>query len=511
MSIKLSNAAATGGLGRAQIVSLATVGVLGLGGSGVLVYKLVSGPSAPAAAVSPDEAKLAARAAERRARTEAEARKVHQQDLGQGYQFDAQGNLLGASTDTSELPQNRPLEVVKAPEADPPPLAAIGRGIDRGAGNVSTDDDEEDDYGAPRRRRGSEEDEDDEPAPTPARGGTQASMLGYSTVAGVSWAARRPEGSARDQARGVDGKSAAAGSTDERRTKAIDRLVDMTEKSTRLAAEQAAATNAAGAAKAPAVPVGAPGMWGAAGMVSPGPSAAGDGLYAARPGTPAERAPQAFQSGGVGDMRIGGSVGPDQIVRQGKFLDCALVNQIRADLVDSPVIAMVSRDYVSLDGKYVLVPAGAKLLGEAGRVQNLQQERVYIKFDRVIFPDQRSAYFPVRQVPAVDRIGAVGIDGDVDRHMMLQFGAAVMLGVLDGVGAAVQSPSAGTNPTLRDLVMARTSADFCSVIAGAIQKYANVVPTVTVEAGAKMKVFFAEDVRMSPYMATSDLTWVRER
>jgi type IV secretory pathway VirB10-like protein len=150
-------------------------------------------------------------------------------------------------------------------------------------------------------------------------------------------------------------------------------------------------------------------------------------------------------------------------------------------------------------------------LGEAGRVQNLQQERVYIKFDRVIFPDQRSAYFPVRKVPAVDRIGAVGIDGDVDRHLMLQFGAAVMLGVVDGVGAAVQSPSAGTNPTLRDLVMARTSADFSSVIAGAIQKYANVVPTVTVDAGAKMKVFFAEDVRLSTYMATRDLTWVREQ
>jgi len=117
----------------------------------------------------------------------------------------------------------------------------------------------------------------------------------------------------------------------------------------------------------------------------------------------------------------------------------------------------------------------------------------------------------VRKVPVVDGIGAVGIDSDVDRHLMLHFGAAVMLGVLDGIGAAVHSPSGGPNPTVRDLVMARTSAYFSSVIAGAIQKYANVVPTVTVESGAKTKVFFAEDVRMSPYMATSDLTWVRER
>ena len=86
-----------------------------------------------------------------------------------------------------------------------------------------------------------------------------------------------------------------------------------------------------------------------------------------------------------------------------------------------------------------------------------------------------------------------------------------MLGVLDGIGAAVQSPSAGSNPTVRDLVMARTSGNFSSVIAGVIQKYANVVPTVTVEPGAKMKVFFAEDVRMSPYMATRDLAWVGDQ
>jgi len=207
-------------------------------------------------------------------------------------------------------------------------------------------------------------------------------------------------------------------------------------------------------------------------------------------------------------MRIGTGAGPDTIVRQGKFLDCVVVNQIVADLVESPVIAMVSRDFVSQDGRLVIVPSGSKLLGEAGRVQNIQQARVYIKFDRIIYPDQRSAYFPKRKVPAVDGLGAVGMEGDVDRHLMLQFGAAVMLGLLDGFGAAVQSPSAGSNPTLRDLVMARTSGSFQNVIAGVIQKYANVVPTVTVEPGAKLKIYFAEDVLMSPYAPSSTLSWV---
>jgi type IV secretion system protein VirB10 len=169
----------------------------------------------------------------------------------------------------------------------------------------------------------------------------------------------------------------------------------------------------------------------------------------------------------------------------------------------------VSRDFVTLDGKYVLVPAGSKLLGAAGAVGNLQQARVYIKFDRVVFPDQRAAYFPVRKVPAVDGQGAVGVEGDIDRHLMLQFGAAVMLGMLDGLGAAVQGPGSAGEPTLRELVAARTSSNLSHVVAGVIQKYANVVPTVTVEPGAKMKVFFAEDVRVSSYLTTAELSRIR--
>lgn len=509
MSIKLASATGPGGLSRAQIAAITAVGILGLGGSGALVYRVVSDPKTPTTAMSPDEAKLAARVEERRAKAAADARKLRQQELGQGYQFDAQGNLLGASTDSSELPQNRPLEKARGSDATSA-AAAIGRGIDRGADRTSLYEDEED-YYEPKRRRGpgqGDEDAPSEPGQTPSA--ASASMLGYSTVAGATWASRRPEISVGGKGRDGEPKDDADRAKEDHQAKAVDRLVDTMERSTRAAAEQASAISAraSGTSRPQAADPALVGPWGS--RVSPGPSASGNELYAEDRPPPAQRAPLSFPAGGIGDMRIGGNIGPDQIVRQGKFLDCVLVNQIRADLVDSPVIAMVSRDYVSLDGKFVLVPAGSKLLGEAGRVQNLQQERVYIKFERVIFPDQRSAYFPERKVPALDRLGAVGTAGNVDRHLVLQFGAAVMLGMLDGLGAAVQSPSAGTNPTLRDLVMARTSGNFSSVIAGVIQKYANVVPTVTVEPGTKMKVFFAEDVRLSPYVATRDLTWVRQ-
>jgi len=501
MNIKLTAtpAGTVRGMTRPQLLGLVTVGVLGLGGCGFLVYQVVHGPSAVAAPkMSTDEAKLEAKVEEKRAHAEADARRLRQQDLGQGYQFDAQGNLVGASAEPSGL-QNRPLQDLSAPRrraAGAAVTAAIASGIDRPVA-VAAGDDEPDDgaeaeatpapqVGERRPRAGSERGSQREPEKT--------SMLGYSTVVGAGWAVQKPE-----RKEGGSKKQAGGDTAEDRQAETMDRLVSTMEQTSRSALQGASGV---GRGPADASPAG----YGVAGRG--GPAASGDALMPAL--KPAESAPQPMVPGAVGDMRIGGAVGQDVVVMQGKFLDCAVVNEIRADLVESPVIAQVSRDFVSLDGKYVLVPAGSKLLGEAGKVQNLQQERVYLRFDRIVFPDQRSAYFPVRKVAAVDQGGAVGVNGDVDRHLFLQFGAAVMLGVLDGLGAAVQGNSAASNPTVRDLVMARTSADFSNVVSGVIQKYANVVPTITIEAGSKLKVFFSEDVRLSPYMKAADLTWVKE-
>jgi len=99
----------------------------------------------------------------------------------------------------------------------------------------------------------------------------------------------------------------------------------------------------------------------------------------------------------------------------------------------------------------------------------------------------------------------------VNRHLTLQFGAAIFLGVFDGLAAQVQSPAAEDNPTARDLVLARTSKNFSSVVDAVIQRYANVVPTVTIREGTKLKCYFTQDVLLTPFMPTGELSWVKGR
>jgi len=463
-------------LPRWQIASLIGTAVVATGVTGTMAWRMASAePRAATPTISADETRLLAKAEEAQLKRQNDAKKLKQADVGSGYQVDPDGNLIGPS-ENADLPQNKALDDVVRGRGGAEAEIAKGIQVAKHGRRESSDDSAYGLSGFGRKDDGARDEKEEKVQ----HAELEKSMLGYSTVKAAKWAALRPE-------TGDEGESTKKG--DSKEPSSIERAIGSAEQ--RLAALKDMAGSGAGAS---------PGMGGGA---SAGPSKGGADLM------PAEEQAQAFTAGAVGDMRIGGDVGPDQIIRQGKFLDCVIINEVRADLMESPVLGMVSRDFVSLDGEYVLVPAGAKLIGSAGRVQNLQQARVYLRFDRVLFPDQRSAYFPVRRLPAVDGAGSVGVEGDVDRHFMLVFGSAVMLGLLDGLAAAVEGASSAATPTARDLIMGRTSMNLSQVVSGILARYGNVVPTITVEAGSKMKVFFAEDVRMSPYMRSRDLSWVK--
>lgn len=462
MSITTENKPSVGTLaGRGGLIAMIVGGIAGIGCLGFLLTKAFRPvQAAPGRAQAAGEARIAAKMDAARDRSEAGASRMRQEEVGTGYQFDAQGNYLAPKVDTRDLPENQPLVTLEASQGTRPTPPAPQEETLPWRKEESADTDPN---MARERREARKEDRQD----------LRASMLGYSTSAAAQWAARRAVREDKGSA------EAAPQTTEEAQTQAnirsMERLTALAERS----------------------------------------MSQGQAEPSSQPRMPAESASQAVPPGEVADMRISGGSGADETIREGKFLDCVTINRVESDIADSPVMAQVARDFVSLDGKQVLVPAGAKIYGTAGRVESLQQARLFIRFHKIVFPRRnpeetpKVAYFPSRAFPAMDQMGSLGGRGRVNRHLTLQFGAAIALGVIDGLAARAESPDANNNPTARDMMMQRTSQNFANIANSVIQRYANVVPTVTIREGTKLKCYFTQDVLLTPFMPTRELSWMK--
>jgi type IV secretion system protein VirB10 len=230
-------------------------------------------------------------------------------------------------------------------------------------------------------------------------------------------------------------------------------------------------------------------------------------------GGAAERRAVASRPGQMADMRTGR--GPDFRVDEGKFLDAVVVNQVEASWNDTPLVAMVVRDLLSPDGEFVLVPRGSKVLVVAERVRVMDQERVLVKAHRVIFPDKSSAWFPERTTPeGMNPDGSLGVVGNVNRHFWRQFGAAIVLGVVEGYAAYRSGPSTITPLGGLELTAGQSATQAISKNLGEVSrrimdKYSNVGPSIAIKSGTRMKFYFSEDTLLSGYMPASQLSFVR--
>jgi type IV secretion system protein VirB10 len=138
-----------------------------------------------------------------------------------------------------------------------------------------------------------------------------------------------------------------------------------------------------------------------------------------------------------------------------------------------------------------------------------------VKAHRVIFPDKSSAWFPERTTPeGMNPDGSLGVVGNVNRHFWRQFGAAIVLGVVEGYAAYRSGPSTITPLGGLELTAGQSATQAISKNLGEVSrrimdKYSNVGPSIAIKSGTRMKFYFSEDTLLSGYMPASQLSFVR--
>lgn len=223
------------------------------------------------------------------------------------------------------------------------------------------------------------------------------------------------------------------------------------------------------------------------------PSKAGLAGVQDRPGSEASRpAPPAARSDEAG--RALERPRSRWTLAAGTVIPASLLTGLNSDLPGT-VVAQVTGDVRdSATGRTVLIPRGARLVGDYDSHVEFGQERVVLAWNRLLFPDGSSV--GLGAMPATDAAGFSGLADRVDFHgwRLLK---GVLLSSLLGVGGEL-----ATHGDDRDLVRAiRESAGRNGSQAGEriVSRDLEVRPTLTVRPGWPVRAILHRDLVLEPW------------
>ncbi|QUT05494.1 TrbI/VirB10 family protein [Sphingobium phenoxybenzoativorans] len=180
------------------------------------------------------------------------------------------------------------------------------------------------------------------------------------------------------------------------------------------------------------------------------------------------------------------------IVQAGSIIPAALITGVRSDLPGQITAQVTQNVYDSPTGRILLIPQGARLIGEYDSEVAAGQTRVLLAWDRLILPDGRSIV--LERQPGADAAGYAGLQDRVNQHWGNLLKAAAVSTLL-GVGAELGADSED------DLTRAlrRGSQDTINQTGQQIvRRQLNVQPTLTIRAGHPLRIVLTRDLVLEP-------------
>lgn len=187
------------------------------------------------------------------------------------------------------------------------------------------------------------------------------------------------------------------------------------------------------------------------------------------------------------------------VVQAGTVIPAALITGIRSDLPGQLTAQVTENVYDSPSGSYLLIPQGARLIGQYDSQVAFGQSRVLLVWNRLIMPDGTSIVLGRQQ--GADTEGFSGVEDETDHHWGQLFRAAA-LSTLLGVGSSL-----GSNNNESDIAKAireSTQNSMSNIGQQIVGHQLDVQPTLTVRPGFPVRVIVNRDIVLAPYGAPKD-------
>jgi type IV secretion system protein VirB10 len=230
----------------------------------------------------------------------------------------------------------------------------------------------------------------------------------------------------------------------------------------------------------------------------------------APPGPPANTSAEAGADGSTNELTPAGrttnappvatgpitSIGPLHRVLEGTVIETVLTNRLDGG-VAAPVNCLVSTPVYSHDGRYVLIPAGSRVLGETKPVQGFGETRLAVAFDRLVLPDGRT--YRLDSFMGLNDIGDAGLRDQVNRHYRSTFGASAAVGLLTGFAQSLGSLGFNRGNGGTVVIAGNVGDAAAQATAQTMNRFLNRLPTVTIREGHRVKVYLTNDLELPSY------------
>lgn len=181
---------------------------------------------------------------------------------------------------------------------------------------------------------------------------------------------------------------------------------------------------------------------------------------------------------------------------EGTVIEAVLTNRLEGSFAN-PVNAQVTTPVYDGTRQLVLIPSGARVLGTASPVQEFGETRLAVRFHRLVMPDGTT--YDLDQFTGLNERGDAGLSDQVNRHYLQIFGASIALGSLSGLAQFATRNGSSADYGFSDAFGQGMGASLATSSGRVLDRFLNVLPSVTIREGHRLKIYLTRDLDLPAY------------
>lgn len=187
-------------------------------------------------------------------------------------------------------------------------------------------------------------------------------------------------------------------------------------------------------------------------------------------------------------------------IKAGWEIPAVMEQALNSDLPGEVKALVMSNVYDTAMGRYILIPQGARLVGEYNSQLGYGQDGLQVVWNRVIYPDGSS--LDLNGMLGQDAHGLSGFRDKVDRHYKRLLGFAVLTSLFAAASQVSQNQNRSvlTYPSPGEVAGSAVGQQMSDLGAQITRKNLNVQPTIKIPVGYRFNVRVSRDVLFdAPY------------